>query len=453
MNRTLVRLFLTNLTVLMIGLSIFGIWHKIPPADYFGLIVIGFGISALLTMLIQRGFLKPIQQIQQLAQKITQGDFNSRLSLMRKDELGDLANYLNQMSFELQNKIKEVTRDKNELKAMLSSMVEGVIVINRNEKIVLLSAPVYEMLELRSREVIGKPYWEVIRNEEINSLLEEAMAQKHSVQKEITIIAPEERQFSVQVSSVLLESRELSGVVAVFHDITELKKMAKVRAEFVANVSHEFKTPLTTIRGFVETLKDGAVNDKEKAKKFLDIILKHTERLEYLVNDLLSLASMESQELRLDLEKVPVPALLESAAGMYKQQLDKKQQRLELQIPKDLPLIQVDRLKIEQVFINLLDNAIKFTPQGGQITIIAYQQNGSVQVDFQDSGIGIDPQHLPRIFERFYRVDKGRSRDMGGTGLGLAIVKHIVLAHQGKVSVQSTHGNGSTFSVFLPISQ
>ena len=453
MNKTLVRLFLTNLTVLMIGLFIFGVWHGIPAMDYLGLFAVGSGSAFILTLMIEQIFLKPIQQMQQLAQKITQGDFNSRLSLMRKDELGDLANYLNQMSFELQNKINEVTRDKNELKAMLSSMIEGVIVINRNEKIVLLSAPVYEMLELRSREVIGKPYWEVIRNEEINSLLEEAMVQKHSVQKEITIIAPEERQFSVQVSSVLLESGDLSGVVAVFHDITELKKMAKVRAEFVANVSHEFKTPLTTIRGFVETLKDGAVNDKEKSRKFLDIILKHTERLEYLVNDLLSLASMESQELRLDFEKVPVPALIDSVVGLYKQQLEQKQQRLELKIPKDLPLIQADRLKIEQVFTNLLDNAIKFTPQEGQITIIVHQHNESVQIDFQDSGIGIDPQHLPRIFERFYRVDKGRSRDMGGTGLGLAIVKHIILAHQGKVSVQSHLGKGSTFSVSLPVAQ
>src|SRR3989338_2436708 len=451
MTKTFGKLFLTNLAVTLIGFFILDMRVHIARAEYGVFILLGVGIALVLTVVVSKVFLRPIQQIEQAAQKITQGDFKSRLSILRQDELGDLASHLNQMSVDLQNKIAEIMRDKNELQAILSSMVEGVVVINKDERIVLLSAPVYEMFELRSRDVIGKSYWEVIRHEEINSLLKEAMVHRRSIEKEITIISPQERHFSVQVSAVLVNPDRLSGVVAVFHDITELKRLDRMRAEFVANVSHEFKTPLTTIKGFVETLQDGAILDKEKAKRFLDIIHKHTERLEYLVNDLLSLAAIESQESQLQLEPYDIGVIIDSVVSLFKKQVEDKSLQLNVTVAHNIPKVKVDYHKIEQAFSNLLDNAIKFTPRGGTVTIQAQSEKGGVRIDFKDTGIGIEADHLPRLFERFYRVDKGRSRDMGGTGLGLAIVKHLIQAHQGKISVESQLEEGTTFSVFLPI--
>ena len=223
-----------------------------------------------------------------------------------------------------------------------------------------------------------------------------------------------------------------------------------MRSEFVANASHELKTPLTTIKGFVETLKEGAINDPEKAGKFLEIIEKHANRLEQLVNDLLSLSAIESKEVDFKFEPTPIGTVIETVKNFSKELIEKRGHKITVTIEPGLPAVFIDRHRMEQVFLNLLDNAIKFTPQEGSIAISAKKEDGFIRVDFKDNGVGIDAGHLPRIFERFYRVDKGRSRDMGGTGLGLSIVKHIVLAHHGKVSVSSQLEKGSTFSVFLP---
>ncbi len=450
MNKILVRLFLTNLIVIFFSFLVFGILFRISFPQYISFLELGVFLALFLSLVVGRIFLKPIRQIKKAAQKIIQGDFKSRLSMSRKDELGDLADHLNHMSGELQNKISEILQDQNELKAILSSMVEGVLVIDKDERIVLLNWPVYEMLDLRSKDTVGRHYWEVIRNEEINSLLKEAITQKKSLKKEIMIIAPSESHFSMQVSCVFTDRGVLSAVVSVFHDISELKKLAKLRSEFVANASHELKTPLTTIKGFVETLKDGAIHNEQKAQKFLDIIAKHTQRLEELVGDLLSLSAIESKEVKLDFAKVQIAAVLESVVNLAKERWDTSQYKIILDVSQNFPAVSLDRSRMEQAFLNLLDNAIKFTPAGGVITISAYQENGFSRIDFKDTGIGIEPEHIPRIFERFYRVDKGRSRELGGTGLGLSIVKHIVQAHQGKVLVQSEVGKGSVFSIFLP---
>ena len=451
MNRIFQKIFLTTLTVVSLGLILTGIIIGLSASQYWVIILMGIVMSFVLSTIIGKLYLMPIKQLQKVTEKMTRGDFKSRLSFMRKDEWGDLAHSLNQMSVELQDKVAQIMQDKNELQAIVSSMVEGVIVIGKDERIILLSAPVYDMLDLRSKDTIGRPYWELIRNAEINSLLKEAINHKKSLNKEITIISPQEAHFNMQVSCVLSEENQLSGVVAVFHDITELKKLEKLRSEFVANVSHELKTPLTTIKGFVETLRDEDLNDKERAKKFLTIIQKHTVRLENLVNDLLSLSALESNEVELNLEKTQVPELIEAVVELCRDQSLNRQHKVVINLDKGLPLILADQAKIEQVFLNLLDNAIKFTPPGGMITIQAAQDNGFVRIDFRDTGVGIAPEHLSRIFERFYRVDGARSRDFGGTGLGLSIVKHIVQVHHGKVAVESFPEKGSVFSVFLPI--
>lgn len=451
MNKIVQKLFLTNLIIIAAGSILLGAILGIPSSNYFTIAILSFFIAILLTITVKRIFLKPIEKMQMAAEKITRGEYQTRLSVHHNDEFKELADNLNEMSSELQNRITEITRDKNELKAILASMVEGVMVIGRDEKILLLSDPLSDMLELRSSQVIGKPYWEIIRNGQINSLIEEAISQKRAAHREITVLSPVDSYFNVQVSPVISEdSKDFWGIVAVFHDITSLKKLEQLKSEFVANVSHELKTPLTTIKGFVETLQEGALEDKEKAHKFLEIIQKHAERLEHLVNDILTLSSIESQEIELTLERTPVDPLINSAINICKEHLEKRRHHLIVNIAKDLPNISVDKSKIEQAFVNLLDNAIKFTQPGGSLTINAYQENGFIRIDFKDTGIGIASAHLPRIFERFYRVDKGRSRELGGTGLGLSIVKNIAQLHAGKIMVQSETGQGSVFSFCLP---
>ena len=450
MIKTIRRLFFTYLVILIIGLAIYGWVMGISFKNYYGTILFGTCIAFILSLITEGFYLRPIKKIQEATAKITHGDFTGKVAVRSHDELGDLAHNLNKMSANLQSTIIEITKDKDELKAILSSMVEGVIVIGNNEKILLLSPPVSHMLDLRSKDVMERPYWEAIRNREINATFEEALKNKKAIKKELAILFPSESYFSMQISPILNESGGLSSVVAVFHDISELKKLEKVRSEFVANVSHELKTPLTSIKGFVETLQNGALGDPKTRNRFLDIIQTHTVKLENLVNDLLSLSAIESKDTKMNFEYVSLPDIIDTITNLYRAQLEKRNQNMSVSIPKDIPPILVDRGKIEQVFSNLLDNAIKFTPPVGKILIHASLKDDYIRIDVQDSGIGISEEHLPRVFERFYMVDKSRSKELGGTGLGLAIVKHIVQAHNGRVTVQSELKKGSTFSVFLP---
>lgn len=340
--------------------------------------------------------------------------------------------------------------DRENFETILSSMVEGVIVINSKGKIEHASPNFCQLLELRSKETQNKLYWEVIWNQEINESLKEALLQKRAVRKEINIIGPQESFFSMQISPVMDKDDKLVSLIAVFHDITELKKLEKIRAEFVANVSHELKTPLTAIKGFVETLKVSAKDDPVATSRFLDIIDKQTQRLEDLVNDLLILSSIESKEVKMNFMAEPLNKIVSSVIALQKRIIEDKGHEVTVDIPADLPKILVDRQRMEQVFLNLVDNAVKFTPSGGKICVQARWEKPYVCVEVKDNGVGIPAEHLSRVFERFYRVDRARSREAGGTGLGLAIVRQIVLAHQGKVEVESSSEVGSTFRIFLP---
>ncbi len=346
--------------------------------------------------------------------------------------------------------LKDSKADRENLETILSSMVEAVIVIDARGKIVHASPNFCQLLELRSKETTDKLYWEVIWNQEINDSIREALSQKRAVRKEINIIGPQESFFSMQISPVMDRADKLLSLIAIFHDITELKKLEKVRAEFVANVSHELKTPLTAIKGFVETLKTSAKDDPAAAKRFLDIIEKQAQQLENLVNDLLLLSSIEFRENKMNIQAEPLGRIISSVMDVQKRAMDEKGHQVVIDIPADLPRVLADRQRLEQVFMNLLDNAAKFTPPGGRIIVKAKWEKPYVRVEVIDNGVGIPAEHLSRVFERFYRVDKARSREAGGTGLGLAIVHQIVSAHQGKVEVESSPDYGSTFRIFLP---
>lgn len=340
--------------------------------------------------------------------------------------------------------------DRENFETILSSMAEGVVIIDSKGIIEHVSPNFCQLLELRSKETKGKLYWEVIFNPQINDSIKEAMLHKRALRKDIVIIGPQESFFSMQISPVISHQDKLTSLIAVFHDITELKRLEKIRAEFVANVSHELKTPLTAIKGFVETLKTSAKDDPSAVGRFLDIIEKQALRLENLVNDLLILSSLESKEIKMNIVPESLGKIINSVLALQKKVMEDKGHHVTIDIPEDLPSILVDRQRAEQVFLNLLDNAVKFTSPGGQISISAQWDNPYVQVVIKDNGIGIAPEHLSRVFERFYRVDKSRSRDAGGTGLGLAIVRQIVWAHQGKIEVESAVDAGSTFRIFLP---
>jgi len=443
-------LFLSYAAVIIAAFFLFLKFRSQFSEEYIFATGIGLLTAHILYFLTKQFFIKPLHKMQKTTRKLVKGDFSSSIPLLPRDVFGDLADNLNELSSELKSKITEITHDKNELKAILSSMVEGVIVIGKDEKILILTSPIYRMLDLRSRDVSNKPYWEIIRNEEINSLIRETFIHKKAIKKQLTIISPDETHFNTQISPVLNEEGNLKGVVVLFHDITELKKLETLRSEFVANVSHELKTPLTSIKGFVETLREGALSDKKKAEQFLGIIQTHTQRLEDLVNDLLSLSLLESKELKLNLVPLKIQELIDPILGLYRERFDEKNQVIFNAIQGNIPRVLADRKKMEQVFSNLLDNAIKYTPEGGKVSLDAKEEDGFIRVDIKDSGVGISEEHLPQIFERFYRVDKDRARDSGGTGLGLAIIKHILQAHDGKVTVQSEPQKGSIFSVFLP---
>ncbi len=408
--------------------------------------------SCVLVLAVSRFFYaRRLKDMRRVTDALSKGDFRGRLNMSHTNEWGDLARGINQMSEEFQKKIHQIIADKDQLKAILSGMVEGVIIVAADSRILHISPNFYTMLELRSKQPNGKYYWEIIWNTSINDSIREALAAKQAMRKEINITNPIEAFFSMQISPVLDERGRLSSIVAVFHDITELKKYERLRTEFVANVSHELKTPLTSIKGFVETLKEGALDDRDNALRFLDIISKQTHRLENLVSDLLVLSSLESKEIQMNVGVVDIGVLLHAVALMQKKNIDERQHTVKVNIAEGVSKIHADQARLEQVFLNLMDNAIKFTPPGGRIDVIARMEGNFVRVDFKDSGIGISPEHLSRVFERFYRIDKARSGDSQGTGLGLSIVKHIVNAHKGKVEVQSQSGSGSTFCVFLPL--
>jgi two-component system phosphate regulon sensor histidine kinase PhoR len=392
-----------------------------------------------------------IKEIRRVIRAIAQGDFSSRMPLSLADRLGDVALYINELAQGIEKRLQEITNEKEKLEAILSNMAEGVLVISAQERLVHLSPRFLDMFEVRSYDWPKKYYWEIISNQTINESIREAMTHRKVLSKNISISHPQEMFFNMLISPVLDSRGNLISLVAVFHDVTELKKYERLRTEFVANVSHELKTPLTSIKGFVETLQGGAIEDKTNATRFLDIIAKQTHRLEDLVNDLLILSSLESKDVKMSFVKTEITSILSSVVLMKKKQIEELGHELVLEVAPNLSVIMMDPQRMEQVFLNLLDNAVKFTPPGGKVQIKVTLEGKYLRTDVIDNGPGISSEYLNRIFERFFRVDKSRSQETGGTGLGLSIVKHIVEAHYGKVSVESTLGRGARFSVFLPV--
>ena len=407
-------------------------------------LVLAFVIGSLLS----RSIIKPINRIIYVSRKFAQGDFNHQLYQDSRDEIGELAFTLNAMAEDIQNKIREVELQNQQLQNIFQSMVEGIILVDKSLVIITVNAPIEKMFGVAGKDIKSKLLLEAIPNNDIAEVINQVLKSGQLLTKELSIVWPVNRTFQLNASPIF-QNKEVTGCLLVMHDVTEIRKLERVRSDFVANVSHELKTPLTSIKGFVETLIEGALEDKENAKHFLQIIQEHTDRLNNLINDLLELSYLESKVIKLESQSFIFKDLVDKVLNGFRVQIQKISLGVNNEILPGISL-EADQAKIEQVLTNLVDNAIKFNHEKGSIRIYSQELDGKIKVIIEDSGLGIPAKDIPRIFERFYRVDKARSREMGGTGLGLSIVKHIIELHQGSVGVESTEGLGSKFWFILP---
>ena len=392
---------------------------------------------------------RPLEVMRDVASALSAGDYGARVADPGEDELGVLGNTLNRLGGDMSERVLALTAGQDRLRAMVAGMVEGVVAVDDEDRITFSNHAARKMLGVAAgAELRGERLWESARVPEIPELLAEARRSDAAAQRELSLLHAG-RELVVRAQAHRFADGERVGVVVVFHDISELRRLERIRRDFVSNVSHELKTPLTSIRGYVETLLDGALHDEQNNVRFLEKIEQNVQRLSHLVTDLLSLARIEAQEGSLPLERVDLHGLVEQALRRHEPNAVGRDQTLRLESCAGALQVLGDREALTQVLDNLVDNALKYTPPEGHVTIRVKREVGHAVLEVQDDGIGIPKEDIERVFERFYRVDKARSRAVGGTGLGLSIVKHLVHAMKGEVEVESVVDEGSTFRVRL----
>lgn len=429
--------------------------NALRPIEY-KVIYLGAALTLfalLLSLVMSKKVTKSLGGIINISEELAKGNLNVNIPVTnKKGEIPKITIALNQMARRLNELFKQLSREKNQLEAVLSAMSEGVMVVSRDGKVLISNGALRKMFNLKE-DPAGKPYWEIVRNRELTKLVESVLENWNPDDREIFYLYPDERYYFANV--IPLDSPEKEIIVVMF-DITDFKRLEKIKADFIANVSHELRTPLTAIKGYTETLEEDAYESPEDQKHFIKIIKRHTDRLINLVSDLLVLSEVEGRDSlsressKSDFEEISIDEIVKSSIEALRAKAADKCLDVSINAQEENLKINANRFLLEQMFINLIDNAVKYTPDGGKVGISLGRKNSSVSIEISDTGIGIPKEHLPRIFERFYRVDKTRSRNLGGTGLGLSIVKHIVITHGGKIDVQSEQGKGSTFSITLP---
>jgi len=405
-------------------------------------------LSFFLSLAVSAGFSRPFEKIVYASKKFAAGDFSYRIHKDFSGEMGKLAETLNSMAASVEENLRRVEAQSQQLSAAFANMAEGVLVTAADSRVTALNPAMERIFSVKASDSVSRPLIEVVPNAGLSGICSRALAGGAPVSEEIVLTTPVRGIFSVNASPIF-SGGAVAGCLMVVHDITELRHLEAKRRDFVANVSHELKTPLTAIRGYVETLLDGALDDRAHAMEFLGVIGQQARRLDNIVNDLLKLSSLESCVVEVNKEEVRLKDLADSLIVGLASIFKAKNTAVSNRIPEGL-VVKADPEKLGQVFINLLDNAVKFSPAGTGIELSAEELTGAVKVLVKDSGIGIPQEHLARVFERFYRADKARSREMGGTGLGLSIVKHVVELHGGSVGVESAEGRGSAFWFTLP---
>ena len=440
-----------------------------------GLALVVATVAICISYVLSKQISHPLRQLKAAAASFAKGDFRIKPPVSGIVEIRDLSESMNRMSESLQAKINEITEQKNELKLILSSMFEGVIAIDLDDKIITMNSAAKKILNTNipisagagnnkvENAVLNYPqvqndekytstlFRETIKNSEIHQLVDEILENGHTINRQVELNGVRRKTLNLHAAVLRDYSGSMIGVLLVVSDITQISQLENMRKNFAANVSHELKTPLTAIKGAVETLIDGAMQNKEDADKFLRIIYKHSERLNALISDIMSLSKIEQEHVQDDLELKPcsLAGILNTAIEVCGEKAEENKVSLAVECDEKL-IVPGNEQMLEQVFVNLIDNAIKFSPENESVSIKASRTVDVISISVTDYGCGIPEEHIPRLFERFYRVDKGRSRRQGGTGLGLAIVKHIVSAHNGIVDVVSDPGKSTVFTVKLP---
>ncbi|UOE94116.1 cell wall metabolism sensor histidine kinase WalK [Alkalihalobacillus sp. LMS39] len=412
--------------------------------------VIALVITALLIVLVARTITSPILDMRKQAIRMAAGDFSNQVHVYSKDEIGQLANAFNDLTARIKEANASTEREKKKLSSVLAHMTDGVIATDSNGNIILMNKRAEELLETTSEEAIEQSLPGVLRMTEAYSVYELS----DFTDGFLLDFSNEEQDYLLQASFSVIqkENGPINGIITVLHDVTEREKIEQERREFVANVSHELRTPLTTMKSYLEALEDGALQDEELAPRFLQVTQTETERMIRLVNDLLQLSKIDSRDYQLTLQKVDFHQYLHETVDRFEMIAKEKNVTFKRKLPAFPSEVQIDKDKITQVIDNIVSNALKYSPEGATITISLVNQGKNIRVGVADQGVGIPRESQAKIFERFYRVDKARARNVGGTGLGLAIAKELVHAHGGKIWVQSTYGNGTTIYFTLPYS-
>jgi two-component system phosphate regulon sensor histidine kinase PhoR len=396
-------------------------------------------VSLLAALIFTRSLTKPIKELSVAFRRVASGDFDAKVFLKRRDEVKELADTFNVMTDKMKTLFAELSRQKESLNNIVSSVQEGLVVLSKEEKVKLSNDSFKKIV--KNDSVDEKFYWEIIREAKFGELVKKVREKEKNLTEEVGL---DGRVYLC--SATFMKAQE--EIVIILHDITTIKNIEQIKKDFVVNVSHELRTPLTAIKGFAETLEEEV---DEKGRQYVEVIQRNTDRLIYIIQDLLLLAEIEERGATFSLENVDAKKVAENVIRIFKQKVEEKNLHLNLVAEDGLPQIRADAFKLEQLFINLVDNSIKYT-ETGDITVSINKTEESLAIEVEDTGIGISQEHQSRVFERFYVVDKSRSKKLGGTGLGLSIVKHIALLHNGKIDVESAPGRGTKFVISLPIS-
>ena len=410
-------------------------------------------IALLIGFFVSRRITNPLEEIILGVKRISDGDFSIHLPKSKTREMALLSASLNEMTRQIDDKLQTIVRQKNEQKAVFESMLEGVVAVDTAGRIISINTAAYRLLKIDKKNVRGENIEKVIPDRQIVEFFKIVLEKGEALEDEITMDNSAEQCLKLNARSLRDDPGNTIGALMVLNDVTRLRQLEMVRKEFVSNVSHELRTPLTSIKGFAEALKDGAIDDKENASRFVDIIYRQTERLSLILEDILSLSKLDRDgegETQIELYDDNLCDVIEAAIQTCSINAEKKNIRIDMECAAPC-VARINSALLEEALTNLIDNAVKYSPEKSAVTVQCIKEKDHYILSVKDQGNGIASEHLPRIFERFYRVDKARSRKLGGTGLGLAIVKHIAHVHGGSVAVQSEIGQGSVFKIILPV--